>query len=83
MATWAGRKERPYERPYEVWKSPDGSWEWRVLKKWQSDDDKPMARWFVAVTSPMTFGNYDLGDEYVANIKRFAVKVSEDYGEDA
>ena len=28
-------KTRPVGNPYEIWKSLDGSWEWRVLKKWQ------------------------------------------------
>ena len=30
-------KERKVEEPYEIWRTPDGSWEWRVLKKWQVD----------------------------------------------
>jgi len=68
-------KMRGKDDPYEVWKSRDGSWEWRVLKKWQADDDKPYARWFCAVKSPFTQGEWDMGDTYVADIKRHAVKV--------
>ena len=68
-------KERNQDKPYEIWKTPDGSWEWRVLKKWQIDDNKPFARWFCAVKSPMTFGGFDLGDTYVKEIKEVAVKV--------
>ena len=69
-------KTRPVENPYEIWKSQDGTWEWRVLKKWQIDDNKPYARWFCAVKSPFTFGSWDLGDVYVSEIKSQAVKVS-------
>lgn len=68
-------KARPIENPYEIWLTPDGSWEWKVLKKWQVDDDKQYARWYCAVKSPFTHGSYEYGDTYVADIKRFAVKV--------
>lgn len=68
-------KERDKDNPYEIWKTPDGSWEWRVLKKWQIDDDKPFARWMVAVKSPYTYGSFDIGDEYVKNIKEVGNKV--------
>ena len=68
-------KMRKVDEPYEVWKSLDGTWTWNVLKKWQVDDDKPYARWFCGVKSPMTYGEYELGDVYVANIKGYAVRV--------
>lgn len=68
-------KTRKIDDPYEVWTSRDGSWEWRVLKKWQVDDNKPYARWFCAVKSPHTYGGYDMGDVYVADIKKHAIKV--------
>jgi len=34
-------KMRTKENPYEIWKSADGTWEWRVMKKYQADDNKP------------------------------------------
>ena len=61
-------KERPVDNPYEVWVSFDGSWTWKVLKKWQADDSKEFARWFCHVTSPFV-PNGELGDVYVAEIK--------------
>jgi hypothetical protein len=64
--------------PYEVWQSFDGSWTWRILKKWQSPDKEAgneYARWFCAVKTPMTGNSYDIGDVYVSEIKRNAVKV--------
>lgn len=70
-------KERKIDDPYEIWQSPDGSWEWRVLKKWQVDDDKPYARWFCGVKSPFTYDDFELGDVYVNEIKRFAYKVED------
>lgn len=70
-------KTRPADRPYEVWMSRDGSWKWFVLKKWQTDDSKPYARWYCLVKSPyMPDGEY--GDVYVAGIKSQASLVEKD-----
>ena len=66
-------KTRDKSTPYEIWQSPDGSWEWRVLKKWQGDDAKPYARWFCFVTSPFC-PQGELGDVYVAEIKSQAIR---------
>lgn len=55
-------KMRPENDPYEVWENRRAGWTWLVLKKWQADDDKPYARWFCKVTSPMTGSWGDLGD---------------------
>jgi hypothetical protein len=67
-------KTRPVENPYEVW--TNGSWEWRILKKYQVDDNKPYARAFCAVKSPFTYGEFELGDVYIAEIKSAAQKIS-------
>lgn len=67
-------RTRKLDEPYEIWKSADGTWEWRVLKKWQVDDMKPNARWFCAVKSPFTFGDWEYGDTYVKDVKSQAVK---------
>ena len=67
------RKKRPIERPYEIWRSPDGAWEWRVLKKYQTPEreaQNPHARWYCAVKSPFTNGESELGDEYVKTVRR-------------
>jgi len=64
------------ENAYETWQSFDGSWIWKVLKKWQVDDNKPYARWLCAVQSPYTMGAWDYGDVYVEEIKSLAMKVS-------
>ena len=67
-------KERKLENPYEIWRTKDKTWEWRVLKKWQIDDNKEYARWFCAVKSPYIYGSYDMVDVYVKDIKEYAVK---------
>ena len=72
-------RTRPVENPYEVWKSLDGSWEWRVLKKWQKKSKEvvnPYARWFCAVRSPYTYGTWEYGDTYVRDVQSQARKVS-------
>jgi len=66
-------KTRPASDPYEVWVA--GDWTWYVLKKWQADDEKPYARWFCKVVTPMTGDAGDLGDVYVSEIKRYARRV--------
>jgi hypothetical protein len=64
-------KMRPREKPYETWTSLDGTWKWHVLKKWQADDDKPYARWFCNVVTPIV-PEGEMGDVYVAEIKQHA-----------
>lgn len=65
-------KRRPIEDPYEIW--VEGTWEWRVLKKYQVDDGKPYARWLCFVRSPFC-PNGEQGDCYVADVKRHGKKV--------
>ena len=74
-------KTRKIDNPYEIWGGKvnlggeNFNFEWRVLKKWQVDDNKPFARWFCAVKSEATYGSYDYGDVYVSEIKKFGVKI--------
>lgn len=72
-------KERKVDNPYEIWMNAFmPGWEWRVLKKWQADDNKPNARYFCAVKSPMTYGEWEYGDTYVTDIKhKGAYKLSD------
>lgn len=72
-------KTRPLENPYEVWKSH--GFEFRVLKKYQADDDKPFARWFCATMSPYTYGSWEWGDAYASEIMNSAVLVETNYPE--
>jgi hypothetical protein len=69
-------KERTKDQPYEVWQSFDGTWTWRVLKKWQADDAKPYARWLCNVTSPMVGPEGETGDVYVTDITQNARRIA-------
>ena len=51
------------------------TWIWVVLQKYQKDDNKKHARWFCAVKSSMTYGNWEYGDTYVSDIKSVATQV--------
>jgi len=64
-------KTRPETHPYEIWELPDGSWTWKVLKKYQKKDEKPYARWFCLVITPYC-PDGELGDVYVKDIKGHA-----------
>ena len=63
------------ENAYEVWQTPNGQWTWYVLKKWQSKDDKPYARWYCLVTSPIVGEQGEYGDVYVSEIKEYATRI--------
>lgn len=67
-------KTRPASDPYDIYQSFDGTWTWNVLKKWQADDDKPFARWFCNVVTPIV-PEGELGDVYVTDIKRHARRI--------
>jgi hypothetical protein len=64
-------KMRDKNNPYEVWATPDGSWQWRVLKKYKSPESEakdPYARWMVWAKSPFC-PDGEMGDTYIRDIK--------------
>ena len=70
-------KTRDLKQPYEIWVGPNG-FEWRVLKKYQNPENEAKneyARWFCAVKSVFTYGEYEYGDVYVREIKKYGAKV--------
>ena len=70
-------KTRSINDPYEIWSN--GSWEWRILKKYQKpslEAKNPYARWFCGVSSPFTYGEFELGDVYVKDVKGGAERIS-------
>jgi len=71
-------KTRKIDNPYAIYRSHDGTWEWRVLKAYQTDDRKPFARWHCAVKSPLTFGSYEYGDEYCEVVMRGGIDVTKE-----
>lgn len=68
-------KTRQVDKPYEIWADKVNGWEWRVLKKYQTDDSKPLARWFTAVKSPFTLGSWEYGDTYVRDVIEEGTKI--------
>jgi len=74
-------KTRPKDKPYEIWKTADGAWEWHVLKKYQTPEKEAAniyARWFCLVKSPFV-PDGEMGDTYVKDIKSVARIVARDY----
>jgi|TARA_R110000737_G_scaffold218569_1_gene234825 hypothetical protein len=70
-------KTRKTDNPYEVYQGMNG-FEWRVLKKYQNTENEaknPYARWFCAVKSNYTYGEFELGDVYVSEIKMNGTKL--------
>ena len=70
-------KTRKTDDPYEIWAGPRG-FEWRVLKKYQNAENEAKnayARWFCAVKSNFTYGEFELGDVYVNDINQNGVKL--------
>jgi hypothetical protein len=66
------------ENAYDVWQSHDGSCTYWVLKKYKNpikEENDLFARWYVATKSPGTFGSYEYGDMYAANIKAQCIKI--------
>lgn len=67
-------KTRKRENAYEVWQTPDGTWTWYVLKKYQADDLKPYAKWLCVVVTPIC-PQGDIGDVYANTVLTTAKKV--------
>lgn len=72
----ACNKTRKVDNPYEVWEGH--GWTWKVLKKYQKNDDAPYARSFCFVTSPYCpEGEY--GDVYINDYKNSGVLTKTNY----
>jgi len=74
MATNPAGKRVKREDAYEVWQTPDKSWTWYCLKKYQTDDSKQYARWFCEAVTPYT-PDGEFGDVYVSSVKSQAVRI--------
>ncbi|MHA2069434.1 MAG: hypothetical protein ACXABY_34160 [Candidatus Thorarchaeota archaeon] len=71
------------DKPLEIWES--GDWTWKVYRFYKAPG-KSLAkqrentlkdrygRVFCGVKSPYTYGSYDLGDVYYAEIRQYAVR---------
>ena len=59
-------KSRPQHQPYAIYRI--GDFIWRVCKTYSQDPLKPYGRFFVWASSPMTYGLFEGGDAYAAEI---------------
>lgn len=66
------------DKPIEIWENKSAGWKWKVFKKYQrsaeAEAKNPYARWFCGVSSPMTYGQDELGDVYVHEIQTHAIQ---------
>ena len=72
-------RTRKVNDPYEIYIV--GTWEWRVLKHYQSPEKEAVnryARCFCAVKSEYTYDGYDMGDVYIADYAKYAEKLTDD-----
>lgn len=83
-------KTRKVDNPYHIFRNKAlPNWTWFVLKKYQSPEkekENPYARWFCAVKSPMTYGQFEYGDTYISDIMYggLAYEITlEEYNKDA
>ena len=66
------------DEPYEPYVNDMAGFEWRVLKKYQNEENEaknPYARWYCAVKSPYTYDSWEYGDVYVSEVKDMGRKV--------
>lgn len=81
------KKTASKEAPHAIFHDYRSGFTWRVLKTYQTftnEKKNPYARWFCAVTSPMTMGTTDMGDCYVRDIlstKPKLVSCTEEFAE--
>ena len=62
-------KSRSADSPYAVFEDPMANWKWKVLKTYQlPKNEGENSRWFLATSSPHTYGSDELGDGYCAEI---------------
>ena len=72
-------KTRPVDKPYAIFRSPDGSFTWHVCKTYQMPEKEKAnqyARWFVYAKTAYTFGSFDAGDTYICDVMPYGMLVA-------
>jgi hypothetical protein len=68
-------KTRPVNQPYAIYRA--GDMIWHVCKTYkQVKNEDAYARWFVWASSPMTYGDFEGGDTYALEVKRYGQLVA-------
>ncbi len=65
-------RTRPIDNPWLT--VEDGDWTYKVLQAHVADPDRPYASWLCAVSSPATFGGWDMGDTYISEVRGFVTQ---------
>jgi hypothetical protein len=65
-------KSRPVDQPYAIYRAGDMTWHVCKTYKTPANEAKDQyARWFVWAKSPMTYGDFEGGDTYAAEVRRY------------
>lgn len=68
-------KSRPVGQPYAIYRAGDMTW--HVCKTYkQAKNEDSYSRWFVWAKSPMTYGSFEGGDTYGAEVQRYGALVA-------
>lgn len=68
-------KSRKANEPYAIYRA--GDMVWHVCKTYkQAKNEDAYARWFVWAKSPMTYGSFEGGDTYAADVQRYGALVA-------
>jgi hypothetical protein len=71
------KKTAKVESPHAIYVG--GQFEYRVLKAYSTpagEAKNRYARWFLGTRSPYTYGEFELGDDFVRDVKENAVLVA-------
>ena len=70
-------KSRPATQPYAIYRAGDIIW--HVCKTYKLvQNEGAYARWFVWAKSPMTYGEFEGGDTYAQEVRRYGTLVAAD-----
>ena len=70
-------KSRKVNEPYAIYRAGDRTWHvLKTYKQVKNEDEDSYARWFVAAKSDATFGSFDMGDTYAAEVQRYGALVA-------
>lgn len=65
------KKTVEMENPHATFVNERAGWTWKILKVYRAaktDKGDRYSRWFLAARSPMTFGEYEMGDTYISDV---------------
>ena len=70
-------KARSTMKPYAIYRCGDLTWHIvKTYKQPSSEAKDPYARWLVAAKSDATFGSFEGGDTYAAEVQRYGALVA-------